>query len=58
MICVTVPLDPAVVLFYTRVACLTGKSLEEVLQGNIEKLKKRYPQGFDTVRSVERTEGE
>ena len=32
--------------------------LEEVLQGNIEKLKKRYPQGFDTIRSVERTEEE
>ena len=29
-------------------------SLEEVLQGNIDKLKKRYPDGFDTKRSVNR----
>ena len=28
--------------------------LEDVLQGNIEKLKQRYPQGFDSVRSVKR----
>ena len=38
MIYVTVPLDPAVVLFYTRVACLTGKTLEEVLQDALFKL--------------------
>ena len=25
--------------------------LEEILQANIDKLKKRYPQGFDTQRS-------
>lgn len=29
-------------------------SLEKVLQGNIEKLKARYPQGFDTEQSVNR----
>lgn len=28
--------------------------LEEVLQRNIDKLKKRYPQGFDTQRSTHR----
>ncbi len=32
--------------------------LETVLQGNIDKLKKRYPQGFDTERSLERKAGE
>ena len=26
--------------------------LEEILQGNIDKLKKRYPEGFDAARSV------
>ena len=31
MIHITVPLDPAVVLFYTRVATHTGKTLEQVL---------------------------
>ena len=30
--------------------------LEEVLMRNIEKLKKRYPQGFDTERSINREE--
>lgn len=31
-------------------------SLEEVLEGNIRKLKKRYPEGFDSARSIERKE--
>ena len=31
-------------------------SLEEVMQRNIDKLKTRYPQGFDTARSIGRTE--
>lgn len=30
--------------------------LEEVLQRNIDKLRARYPQGFDTARSVGREE--
>lgn len=28
--------------------------LEDVLQGNIDKLKKRYPEGFETGRSIHR----
>lgn len=31
-----------------------GKTLEEVFQHNIDKLKKRYPDGFDKSRSVNR----
>ena len=31
-------------------------SLEDVLQRNIDKLRARYPEGFDTKRSVERSE--
>ena len=31
--------------------------LEDVLQGNIDKLKARYPEGFDTGRSLNRTDG-
>ena len=31
-------------------------SLEEVMILNIEKLKKRYPEGFDTKKSLEREE--
>ena len=30
--------------------------LEDVLRGNIEKLRKRYPEGFDTERSIHRSE--
>lgn len=30
--------------------------LEEVLSGNIEKLRKRYPEGFDRERSIQREE--
>ena len=30
--------------------------LEDVLQGNIDKLKARYPEGFDTGRSLNRSE--
>ena len=38
MIPVTVQLDPAVVLFYTRVACTSGRSLEQVLADALFKL--------------------
>ena len=31
-------------------------SLEDVFAANIEKLKKRFPEGFDTERSIHRTE--
>lgn len=33
-------------------------SLEEILQANIDKLKKRYPEGFETKRSLVRLQGE
>ena len=29
--------------------------LDEILEGNIAKLKQRYPQGFDTEKSIHRT---
>ena len=32
--------------------------LEEILIANIEKLKKRYPEGFDVQRSIVRLEGD
>ena len=31
-----------------------GMPLSEILQGNLDKLHKRYPQGFDTQRSQHR----
>ena len=33
-----------------------GISLEEVLEKNIEKLRKRYPEGFSAERSINREE--
>ena len=35
-----------------------GYALEEVLWMNIEKLKKRYPEGFNTDNSLHRAEGD
>lgn len=32
--------------------------LEEIFQGNIDKLKKRYPDGFEVRRSLVRLEGD
>lgn len=33
-------------------------TLEEVMELNIDKLKKRYPEGFETERSLHRQEGD
>ena len=30
--------------------------LEDILQGNIDKLRKRYPEGFDSEKSIHREE--
>lgn len=35
-----------------------GYTLEEVMQGNVDKLKARYPDGFDAERSLHRAEGD
>ena len=35
-------------------ATVLGVSLESVLEGNVAKLMKRYPQGFEAERSVNR----
>ena len=37
-------------------ATVLDVSLEEILERNIEKLKKRYPEGFSTYRSINREE--
>jgi NTP pyrophosphatase (non-canonical NTP hydrolase) len=47
------------VAWYLAVCCEgLGVSLEEVMEKNIEKLKARYPEGFDKARSINRTECE
>ena len=42
--------------YLAEAATALGIPLEDILAANIEKLKKRYPDGFETKRSLERTE--
>jgi NTP pyrophosphatase (non-canonical NTP hydrolase) len=37
-------------------ATVLGLSLDDIAQRNIDKLRRRYPEGFDTERSRNRTE--
>lgn len=47
------------VLWYIAVlANQVGATLETVAQANIEKLAKRYPEGFSSERSINRIDGE
>ena len=40
--------------YLAETAQALGIPLEDILRGNLDKLKKRYPQGFETARSVNR----
>lgn len=42
--------------FAVEMCDVMGVTLEDVARMNIEKLKRRYPQGFDSERSVNRDE--
>ena len=42
--------------YLAECAYILGVPLEAVLMRNIEKLKARYPEGFDTERSINRKE--
>ncbi|WP_096269381.1 nucleoside triphosphate pyrophosphohydrolase family protein [Paucisalibacillus globulus] len=45
------------VLWYlSQIARLAGLTLEEVAQGNIDKLKRRYPEGFSVEASIKRVD--
>lgn len=45
------------VMWYVAMCCdALNISLDDVMQGNIEKLKKRYPDGFSTDTSINREE--
>ena len=47
------------ILWYIALACdAVGYSLDEVMQLNVEKLRKRYPNGFDVERSIHRAQYE
>ncbi len=41
--------------YLAETATALGLNLEDVLAANIEKLKKRYPEGFDAQRSILRS---
>ena len=43
-----------IALYLAETAWALDVSLEEVLQGNIDKLKARYPEGFDKEKSINR----
>lgn len=46
------------VLWYVAVlAAEINMSLDDVAQMNVDKLRARYPEGFDSKRSIERTDG-
>ena len=44
--------------YLAETAHAIGYSLEDVLRMNVEKLKARYPEGFQSRRSLNRAEGE
>lgn len=47
------------VLWYAAILCEgIGTNMEEVMQKNIEKLKRRYPDGFEVERSVNRDDAQ
>lgn len=47
------------VLWYiAETASALGFTLDQVAEHNVEKLKKRYPQGFDAEKSLHRAENE
>lgn len=47
------------ILWYVALMCHSlGWDMEEIMQLNIDKLKARYPQGFDTELSKHRKEGD
>lgn len=39
-------------------ATALGFTLDEIMEANIEKLKARYPEGFEAERSIHRAEGD
>ena len=42
--------------YLAEAATAIDMHLEDILQANIDKLKKRYPEGFDTEKSLHRIE--
>lgn len=51
--------EPGDIAWYlAEAATALDAPLEDILQSNIDKLKKRYPEGFKTQRSLVRLKGD
>lgn len=47
------------ILWYVALMCDSfGFAMDEIMQMNIDKLKARYPEGFDTEKSLHRQDGD
>jgi NTP pyrophosphatase (non-canonical NTP hydrolase) len=44
--------------YLAETASALDLSMEEIFQANIDKLKKRYPEGFETEKSLNRLKGD
>lgn len=44
--------------YLAEAATALDLSLEEILEENIKKLKKRYPEGFEVEKSIQRADGD
>ena len=44
--------------YVAELATALGYSMEEIMRGNIDKLRRRYPDGFDAGRSINRNDRE
>ena len=47
-----------IIWYWSQGVLSLGYTPEEVIQENINKLEKRYPNGFETIRSEHRAEGD
>lgn len=50
------PVRGDVLWYVAEIASGLGVELGAIAQGNVEKLRKRYPEGFDAERSLNREE--
>lgn len=44
--------------FIAEWCTVNGEELDEIMQLNIDKLKARFPDGFEAIRSIERKDGD
>jgi NTP pyrophosphatase (non-canonical NTP hydrolase) len=42
--------------YFMRIACLTGLSLDDIIEGNLKKLSARFPNGYTNTDAINKTE--